>query len=161
MSRLLGEAKMNLRGIERLIVILAVTTMSLLAGCASTAETRQTSMQVKADVDQALEPWLVQRDYQTAVMRLHQLGERYDWGSEEKDRLTAIALIQLKKGEVPAFIQTANQLSSMIEPTDYINSQLQHVFTVAFAMQGKSSSELPGRGYDSSQVRVTYELLGK
>ena len=70
-------------------------------------------------------------------------------------------MIHLERGNRQAFLHSANQLAAMISSFEFVEPQTRHVVTVAWAMQGKDASELPGRGYDNRRVATIYRLLGE
>jgi len=106
-----------------------------------------------------LSDWDKNHNYDYTIMSMEKLS-RFRGGGFEQARLTALALVQLEYGDRSAFLQTAAQLNEIIHSYQYVEPQAQHVLTVSYAMQGKASSELPGRGYDSNRVQTIYRLLG-
>ncbi len=139
-----------------LLVVLGLTA------CAGKSHVDSASLSndyVHQQIEQALSLWQQQHDYDGAVMRLERL-EGVSGGGIEQARLTALSLIYLERGNRQAFLHSANQLASMISSFEFVEPQARHVVTVAWAMQGKDASELPGRGYDDRRVATIYRLLG-
>jgi len=134
-----------------------------LSGCATDkqviSDPEADGYAVQQEVHQTLSDWQNNHDYDATVMRLEKLS-RFSGGDFGQARQAALALVQFEHGDTAAFLRTAEHLTSNIGSYEYINPQIQHVLTVAYAMQGKAASELPGRGYDSNRVRMVYRLLG-
>jgi len=134
-----------------------------IAGCANNnkviAYQETDGRDIQQQMQTALNEWQQKHDYDAAVMRLERLSN-YSGGGFEQTRLTILALIQLESGNRKAFIATTERLGSIINSYSYLNPQTRHVLTVAYAMQGKDSEKLPGRGYDSNRVQTIYRLLG-
>jgi len=114
---------------------------------------------IHSQISQAVNEWETSHDYDHAVMHLERL-QGVSGGNIEQARLTALAMIHLERGNRQAFLQSANQLATMIGSFEFVEPQARHVLVTAWAMQGKSTSELPGRGYDDRRVQSTYRLLG-
>jgi len=143
---------------------IALILLFAMSGCASSgnrviAQTETNGYAVQAQMQQAVSAWQQQHDYDAAMMQLNRLAS-YSGGGFQQARLTVTALIELERGNRQDFIRTANELAAGISGFSYVNAQTRHVLTVAYAMQDRDPSNLPGRGYDHRRVQAVYQLLG-
>ncbi|MFQ5519227.1 MAG: hypothetical protein ACE5E3_04415 [Mariprofundus sp.] len=147
------------QSIFNVLVLLIGLGLTACAGKSQVVASGLSSDYIHQQIESALSLWQQQHDYDNAVMRLERLDGMYGGGIEQA-RLTALSMIHFERGNRLAFIQYANRLATTISSFEFVEPQSRYVVTVAWAMQGKAESDLPGHGYDSQRVRTIYRGVG-